>query len=29
MYEALHDLGTRPRTTYLVRVDDPNGELAR
>jgi molybdopterin-containing oxidoreductase family iron-sulfur binding subunit len=29
MYEALHDLGTRPRTTYLARVDDPNGELAR
>ena len=29
MYEVLHDLGTRPRTTYLARVDDPNGELAR
>jgi len=28
MYEALHDLGTRPRTTYLARVDDPNGEVA-
>jgi Fe-S-cluster-containing dehydrogenase component len=27
-YEVLHDLGTRPRTTYLLRVDDPNPELA-
>ena len=26
-YEVLHDLGTRPRTTYLARVDDPNAEL--
>jgi molybdopterin-containing oxidoreductase family iron-sulfur binding subunit len=26
-YEVLHDLGTRPRTTYLLRVDDPNPEL--
>jgi molybdopterin-containing oxidoreductase family iron-sulfur binding subunit len=25
-YEVLHDLGTRPRTTYLLRVDDPNPE---
>ncbi|HET9595956.1 MAG TPA: Fe-S-cluster-containing hydrogenase [Anaeromyxobacteraceae bacterium] len=26
-YDLLHDLGTRPRTAYLVRVRNPNPEL--
>jgi molybdopterin-containing oxidoreductase family iron-sulfur binding subunit len=26
-YDVLHELGTRPRTTYLARIDDPNAEL--
>jgi molybdopterin-containing oxidoreductase family iron-sulfur binding subunit len=28
-YALLEELHTRPRTTYLARVDDPNRELAR
>jgi molybdopterin-containing oxidoreductase family iron-sulfur binding subunit len=28
VYELLHHLGTRPRTTYLVQVKNPNPELA-
>jgi molybdopterin-containing oxidoreductase family iron-sulfur binding subunit len=27
-YDLLHQLGTRPRTAYLVRVKNPNPELA-
>jgi molybdopterin-containing oxidoreductase family iron-sulfur binding subunit len=27
-YDLLHELGTRPRTGYLVRVRNPNPELA-
>ena len=27
-YELLHELGTRPRNAYLVRVKNPNPELA-
>ena len=27
-YDLLHELGTRPRTGYLVRVKNPNPELA-
>jgi len=27
-YDLLHDLGTRPRTAYLVRIKNPNPELA-
>jgi len=27
-YDLLHELGTRPRTAYLVRLKNPNGELA-
>jgi len=26
-YEVLHELGTRPRTTYLLRLDHPNPEV--
>jgi molybdopterin-containing oxidoreductase family iron-sulfur binding subunit len=26
-YDLLHDLGTRPRTAYLVRITNPNPEL--
>ncbi|HWE31043.1 MAG TPA: hypothetical protein VHB97_23710, partial [Polyangia bacterium] len=26
-YAVLHDQGTRPRTMYLARIDDPNPEL--
>jgi Fe-S-cluster-containing dehydrogenase component len=26
-YEVLHELGTRPRTTYLLRLNDPNPEV--
>ena len=27
-YDLLHELGTRPRTAYLVRLKNPNPELA-
>jgi molybdopterin-containing oxidoreductase family iron-sulfur binding subunit len=27
-YDLLHELGTRPRTAYLVRIRNPNPELA-
>jgi molybdopterin-containing oxidoreductase family iron-sulfur binding subunit len=27
-YDLLHELGARPRTAYLVRVRNPNPELA-
>jgi molybdopterin-containing oxidoreductase family iron-sulfur binding subunit len=27
-YAVLHDEGTRPRTMYLARIDNPNPELA-
>jgi Fe-S-cluster-containing dehydrogenase component len=27
-YELLHDLGTKPRTWYLARIDNPNPELS-
>jgi molybdopterin-containing oxidoreductase family iron-sulfur binding subunit len=27
-YDLLHELGTRPRTAYLVRVRNPNPELS-
>jgi molybdopterin-containing oxidoreductase family iron-sulfur binding subunit len=26
-FQVLHDLGTRPRTMYLARIDDPNPEI--
>ncbi len=29
MYEELHDLGTQPRTRYLVKVSNPSPELER
>jgi molybdopterin-containing oxidoreductase family iron-sulfur binding subunit len=28
-YELLHDQGTKPRTWYLARIDNPNPELTR
>jgi Fe-S-cluster-containing dehydrogenase component len=27
-YDLLHDNGTRPRTAYLVRIRNPNPEIA-
>jgi molybdopterin-containing oxidoreductase family iron-sulfur binding subunit len=27
-YDLLHELGTRPRTAYLIRIKNPNPELA-
>jgi molybdopterin-containing oxidoreductase family iron-sulfur binding subunit len=27
-FQVLHELGTRPRTEYLARVDNPNPEIA-
>jgi molybdopterin-containing oxidoreductase family iron-sulfur binding subunit len=27
-YQVLHDTGTKPRTMYLARIDNPNPELA-
>jgi molybdopterin-containing oxidoreductase family iron-sulfur binding subunit len=27
-YDVLHDLGTRPRVAYLLRIRNPNPELA-
>ncbi len=29
MYEELHDLGTQPRTRYLVKVSNPSPEMER
>jgi molybdopterin-containing oxidoreductase family iron-sulfur binding subunit len=28
-FEVLHELGTRPRTVYLARIDNPNPEIKR
>jgi molybdopterin-containing oxidoreductase family iron-sulfur binding subunit len=28
-YDLLHELGTRPRTAYLVRVRNPNPDMPR
>jgi molybdopterin-containing oxidoreductase family iron-sulfur binding subunit len=27
-YDLLHELGTRPRTAYLLRLKNPHPELA-
>jgi molybdopterin-containing oxidoreductase family iron-sulfur binding subunit len=26
-FAVLHELGTRPRTMYLARIDNPNPEI--
>ena len=28
-YEVLHDLGTRPRTQYLVKLENPSPEVGK